>query len=284
MKSVLIGIFVLGALTAGIVVAQDSGSSTAQSPSTPQTSAPTPSQTPAAAPETEPQTQIPQSGASQKPAVTRVAPGSVIPVQLAKNIDAKKVKPGDEVVALVTEDMKTNTGMVLVPKDTKVIGHVTEAQPRSKDQKESEVGIAFDHALIKNGSDMQMPMSIQAVIAMPNPNSTQASSSSADQQPSGMGGTATPSASGGRMGSGSGAPSSSTPAPNMPSTEGTTADGQTGNAAKGGGISTKTEGVVGISNLKLMNASAGSTQGSLLTSEKNNVKLESGTFMLLRVN
>jgi hypothetical protein len=284
MKRVLIGIFVLGALTAGIVVAQDSGSSTAQSPSTLQTSAPTPSQTPAAAPETEPQTQIPQSGASQKPAVTRVAPGSVIPVQLAKNIDAKKLKPGDEVVALVTEDMKTNTGMVLVPKDTRVIGHVTEAQPRSKDQKESEVGIAFDHALIKNGSDMQMPMSIQAVIAMPNPNSTQASSSSADQQPSGMGGTATPSASGGRMGSGSGAPSSSTPAANMPSTEGTTADGQTGNAAKGGGISTKTEGVVGISNLKLMNASAGSTQGSLLTSEKNNVKLESGTFMLLRVN
>jgi hypothetical protein len=69
----------------------------------------------------------------------------------------------------------------------------------------------------------------------------------------------------------------------MPSTEGTTADGQTGNAAKAG-ISTKTEGVVGISNLKLMTASAGSTQGSLLTSEKNNVKLESGTFMLLRVN
>jgi len=287
MKSVLIGIFFLGALMAGTAVAQDNGSAAPQSPSAPQTSAPTPPQAPAAAPETEPQTQAPQPGAKSNPVVTRVAPGSVIPVQLTKNIDAKKVKPGDEVVALVTEDMKTNTGMVLVPKDTKVVGHVTEAQPRSKDQKESEVGIAFDHAVIKNGSEMQMPMSIQAVIAPPNSNSS-ASSGSADQQPSGMGGSATPSASGGRMSSGAPSPStpasSSTPAPNMPSTEGTSTDGQTGNAAKGGGISTKTQGVVGISNLKLMTASAGSTQGSLLTSEKNNVKLESGTFMLLRVN
>jgi hypothetical protein len=281
MKSFLIGIFFLGALMAGIAVAQNNGAAASQSPSAPQTSTPTPSQTPAAAPETEPQTQTPQAGASQNPAgaVTRVAPGSVIPVQLTKNIDAKKVKPGDEVVALVTEDMKTNSGMVLVPKDTKVVGHVTEAQPRSKDQKESEVGIAFDRALIKNGSEMQMPMSIQAVIAPPNSNSS-AASGNTDQQPSGMGGSATPSASGGRMGSG--APSPSTPAPNMPSAEGTSADAQTG-AAKGG-ISTKTQGVVGISNLKLMTTSAGSTQGSLLTSEKNNVKLESGTFMLLRVN
>jgi len=43
-----------------------------------------------------------------------------------------------------TQDMKTPGGEVLVPKDTKVMGHVTEAQPRNKEQKESQVGIAFD--------------------------------------------------------------------------------------------------------------------------------------------
>jgi hypothetical protein len=288
MKSVAVSIFFVSALMAGFAVAQNSTPQTPQSPSAPQTSAPNPSQMPAAAPETEAQTQTSQPGASQNPAVTRVAPGSVIPVQLTKSIDAKKVKPGDEVVARVTEDMKTNSGMVLVPKDTKVIGHVTEAQPRSKEQKESEVGIAFDHAVIKDGSEMQMPMSIQAVIALPNPNSAPAGGS-ADQQPSGMGGTATPSAAAGRSpGMGSGAPSTSTPspstpAPNMPSNGGTSADGQTGSATNGA-ISAKTQGVVGISNLKLLTASASSTQGSLLTSEKNNVKLESGTLMLLRVN
>jgi hypothetical protein len=52
---------------------------------------------------------------------------------LTKTIDAKKAKTGDEVEAKVTMDLKTNSGEVLVPKDTKVIGHVTEAHARSKD-------------------------------------------------------------------------------------------------------------------------------------------------------
>jgi len=40
---------------------------------------------------------------------------------------------------------------------------------------------------------------------------------------------------------------------------------------------------VGISNLKL-EAAQNAAQGSLMSSDKNNVKLESGTFLLLRVN
>jgi hypothetical protein len=49
-------------------------------------------------------------------------------------------------------------------------------------------------------------------------------------------------------------------------------------------ITDKTSGVIGISDLKLDSASTTPNQGSVLTSEKNNVKLESGTLMLLRVN
>jgi hypothetical protein len=41
--------------------------------------------------------------------------------------------------------------------------------------------------------------------------------------------------------------------------------------------------VVGIADLKL-SAAANTAQGSVISSEKNNVKLESGTLMLLRVN
>jgi len=78
-----------------------------------------------------------------------IAPGSVIPVQLTKTVDAKKVKTGDEVVAKVTVDLKNNAGTVIVPKDTKVVGHITEAQARSKDQKESEVAITFDRVVIR---------------------------------------------------------------------------------------------------------------------------------------
>src|SRR5262249_16887388 len=90
-------------------------------------------------------------------------------VQLQKTVDAKKAKTGDEVVATVTQDMKTNSGDVLVPKDTKILGHVTTAQARSKEQKESELAITFDHAVVK-GDQMQLQMPIQAVIAPPSSN------------------------------------------------------------------------------------------------------------------
>lgn len=48
-------------------------------------------------------------------------------------------------------------------------------------------------------------------------------------------------------------------------------------------ITGNTRGVVGISNLNLAAASA-PLQGSVVSSEKNNVKLEDGFFLLLRVN
>ena len=47
-------------------------------------------------------------------------------------------------------------------------------------------------------------------------------------------------------------------------------------------INGNTQGVVGISNLKL-EAGQNATQGSVLSSEKNNVKVESGTMLLLKV-
>jgi len=207
------------------------------------------------------------------------AAGSVIPVQLTKSIDAKKAKTGDEVVATVTQDMKSQTGAVLVPKDTQVIGHVTESQARNKEQKESEVGIAFDHAVVK-GDSMQLPMSIQAVIG---PQNNTASNSGADQNgPAMAGGTPTPSAPSSPMGAGRSGGTATPPAqePNVPT--GST-DTQT-QAKSRPVINGTTEGVIGISNLKLDTAAQNSTQGSVLSSDKSNVKIDKGTMMLLRVN
>ena len=44
----------------------------------------------------------------------RIAPGTVIPVELTKTVDAKKAKAGDEVFAKVSRDLKTNSGEILV--------------------------------------------------------------------------------------------------------------------------------------------------------------------------
>src|ERR1700758_305541 len=116
---------------------------------------------PAGIPQAQPAPATPPPAQTGGPA--RIAPGSVIPVQLSKTLDAKKVKNGDAVEAKVAEDLKTQKGDVLVPKDTKIVGHITEAQPRSKGQNESQLGIAFDHMILK-GTDVTMPMSIQAII------------------------------------------------------------------------------------------------------------------------
>lgn len=214
----------------------------------------------------------------------RFSPGSVIPVQLTKSIDAKKVKSGDEVLAKVTEDLKATNGEVVVRKDTKVVGHVTAAQARSKEQKESDVGIAFDHAVLKDGSEINMPLSIQAIIAPPNMNPANTSGGGGYEQPAGMpsGGGVAPGGNVGRpagMGGATAAPPATAPPSGLPAPTGP----QKSNSASAP-ITAKTQGVVGISNLKLMTAAPNPKEGSLVSSEKNNVKLESGTLMLLRVN
>jgi len=211
----------------------------------------------------------------------KIAPGSVIPAQLTKTIDAKKAKTGDEVVAKVTQDMKTNSGDVLVPKDTKIIGHVTEAQPRSKDQKESEVGIAFDHAVMKDGNQVNLPMSIQAIIGTQNNAANAARNDQGGPAPSSAGG-GQPAAGAGRPGTSAGG---STPPPSAsPSAGDNTA--AAGSATANGGqppITGQTTGVIGIPHLTLQSGSNGN-QGSVITSDKNNVKLENGTLMLLKVS
>lgn len=282
MKGILICTALMAALASGAALAQSttSGSTDPSIPQTQPAAAQPRSQQPQAEP---PATQAPnasQPGANQAQATSgpRIAPGSVIPVQLTKTIDAKKAKPGDEVVAKVTMDLRSDGGEVVVPKDTKVVGHITEAQARSKEHKESQVGIAFDHAILKSG-DMNLPMSIQAVIAPPSNN---ANAGGADPgAPAGGGATATSPMGGGRMGAAGGASQAqpSSPAPNSVPTTGT--DNQQGNARPP--INGHTQGVVGISNLKLEAAQNGA-QGSVLSSEKNNVKVESGSMLLLKVS
>ncbi len=279
MKRFLIGIG-CAILTGGIALAQSNSTSSPPSESAPPRQSPqqqtSQAQMPAAqgTPAAPPNSQV-GAGSSQAGPVTRIAPGSVIPVSLAKTVDAKKVKVGDEIVAKVTQDLKSNSGAVIVAKDTRMMGRVTEAQPRSKEQKESEVAIAFDHAVMKDGTSMSMPMSIQAVIG-PQNNSPQGNQNST------AGGSETPGPTGGaggtRPGMGGSSPTPSPlSAPDMPSNP-------QANATARPPITANTQGVIGISNLTLASSAPNAGEGSLLTSDKNNVKIESGTMLLLRVN
>src|SRR5258705_90091 len=63
----------------------------------------------------------PAQNSSQFPA------GTVIPVELAKSVDSKKAKAGDKIEAKIPMDLLSH-GKIVIPKNTKVIGHVTEAK------------------------------------------------------------------------------------------------------------------------------------------------------------
>ncbi len=277
MRTILTAIIVCGLL--GLAALAQDAPPSSTNPNAPQAQPSTP---PTANPEAQAQSPAARQ-ASSNPAGNplRIAPGSVIPVQLAKTIDAKKMKTGDEVTATVTQDMKTNSGEVLVPKDTKILGHITEAQARNKEQKESQVGITFDHAVVK-GDPMQLPMSIQAIIAPPSnnpgaPGNDQGGGAPAASAPSSsMGG-----ARAGGMGGGSNSGSSpQAQAPNYSPTTGASDQAQPNARPQ---ITGSTQGVIGMPDVKLETAAQNNPQGSVVSSEKNNVKLEKGTMMLLKV-
>jgi hypothetical protein len=130
---------------------------------------------------------------------------------------------------------------------------------------------------MKTGGDVNLPMSIQAIIA-PSYLSTN-NSEGTGQSPSTASPTGTSQGTGGARGGAMGGSQPSTPTPSAGT--GSTQD-KTGNGARQP-ITGSTQGVLGIPNLTL-STTAGTAQGSVVTSEKNNVKLESGTMMLLRVD
>ncbi len=88
-------------------------------------------------------------------------------VELAKNLDSKKLKQGDEVDAKLT-------GVVTLPnsppfaRGTKIIGHVTEATSRSDSDPQSTLGLVFDRIVRPGGEEIQVHCIVQAVALNPN--------------------------------------------------------------------------------------------------------------------
>jgi hypothetical protein len=210
------------------------------------------------------------SAAAAKASVS-LPPGTTVEVELIKAVDAKKAKPGDEVVAKVTQDVKSDDKVVLA-KGSKVMGKVTQAQGRAKGQDESQLGLAFDSAVLKDGTQVPISVAIQAVA-----NSSAAMAQAAlDAQgastaisTSQNGGSARPGEGpAGRPGLGSqaqGAAGADLHASNAASTD------------RGGALTSSSEGVIGLPGYTL-------ASGTLITSSTNNIRLERETRFVLRVN
>lgn len=246
-------------LAAGALLA---GSSFAQTNSSPPTGS---------EPSNATQTQTAQTQNGSAPA--QIPAGVVIPAQLSKSVDAKKAKPGDKVEAKTTMDLLSH-GQVVIPRDTKVIGHVTAAKPRSKESPDSNVALAFDRISLKDGRDVPVKASVQAIGRSLNAQAGNVGEPSG-AAPAGMPSSGAPDSRGTMAGSSrpSGASSypSSTPS-QMPS--GATETG----GPSGVALDPHSQGVIGMKGLALNS----SGEGSVISSTSSNVHLDSGTQLVLR--
>ena len=93
--------------------------------------------------------------------VVRFSPGTLIRVKLEKRIDTKKARVGDQVIAKTIDDLKSDSTK-LAPEGCKVFGHIVETMPHQGNSP-STLKIVFDKLVMKNGTDVPLPATIQAV-------------------------------------------------------------------------------------------------------------------------
>ena len=192
-------------------------------------------------------------------------------VELLKAIDARKAQPGDEVSAKVTQDVKAGDKVVLT-KGSKVMGKVTKAQGRAKGQDESELGLTFDSAVLKDGTQIPVSFAIQAVA------NTSAAIAQAALEAQGYSNAISTSQNGGsRMPNGgpAGRPGLGSQAQGAPG-----GDLHSGNAASSntaGDLTPDSQGAIGLPGLTL-------ASGTLITSSSKNIRLEKDTRFVLKVS
>jgi len=225
-----------------------------------------------------------------------LASGTAFNATLNTPIDSKKCKPGDAVTARTTENVKGD-GKTILPKGSKLVGHVTQATARAKGDSESALAITFDRAILKNGEEVPLNVAIQAMAGA----QTAASATEADMDTMGSAGAsaAGSSRSGGRSAAGgltSTAGSAVGAVTNTAAGAGDTALHSTANSTTGvasasrgavGGLSaagqltSNSRGVFNMNGLNLNAVAANGTQGSVITSAGKNVHLDSGTRLLM---
>jgi hypothetical protein len=224
--------------------------------------------------------------------------GVTMNATLSESVDAKRSKPGDAVAAKTTSATQSG-GQVLLPKGTKLVGHVTESKARAKGESDSTLGIAFDKAVLKDGREIALNHVAVAALAAPPAESSFAAQNDLSAGGGGVGG-ANP---GGRMSGGGGAPggvrsatgavvgTAANTAPNVGGAVNSTANaaggatgisrGAIGGLDANGQLTSDSKGVFGIEGLTLNSASTSATGGSVITSSSRNVHLDSGTRLLL---
>jgi hypothetical protein len=230
---------------------------------------------------------------SQSERASPLASGTALNAQLTHSLDSRKAKPGDVVTAQTTAPVKID-GKVVIPNNTKLVGHVTRASARAKGDTDSVLAVQFDRAVLKDGHEMPLQVTLQAMA----PDQGTPPVSGDDLQPMGNieGGAAGAGAAGNRgmvggVGGSTVGGASSGAASTVPRTrDESSSTMNSSNAGAGqasGGVTSSGElkptsrGVYGLNGITLNSNSANSNQGAVIISAGKSVHLDSGTRLLL---
>jgi hypothetical protein len=203
-----------------------------------------------------------------------LAPGTALHADLDSNIDSKKAKAGDAVTAHVREVVKVN-GQTVIPKNAKLVGHITQASARAKGDPGSALAIVFDKVVIKKGQEIPLKAVIQAMAAPPR--------FTADSSPAtGATNTGGAAAQGSPMGPSHASPGQVANAPQSLGNDSPSAMGDSGGGLDSAGrLTPDSHGAIGLEGLHLSTDASSATEGSLITTSGKSVRLDSGVRMLL---
>lgn len=208
----------------------------------------------------------------------RLNSGTSIEGQLQNSVDVKKAKVGDQVVLKTTKSIKQN-GETVVPKGSKLVGHVTEVQQKTKSNGASKLGLVFDRL---ENKEMSTPITA-SIVSVTNVASSTRVADSASSDLFGSTSTSTQAA-GGSTGGGGLLGGVSGTAGGVLNTTSRTLGGVTNSAGQTLGT---TAGLVGhtVSGIQISNAVNGSVQsGSTLSAANKNIRLEKGVTFQLTLN
>ena len=242
------------------------------------------------------------AGGAQATATTNRASGGIdqsaeLNATLNRPVDARNAKAGDEITATVSEDVKSD-GHVLIKRGSRLVGRVTTARARSgksaaEGGADSQLGIVFDRAVLKNGTTIPLSATVHALAAAESSASSGMSDANAGLAGAGSAAGSARSGGGGLVGGVAGGASGtvggvtgSTGAVASGTVSGSGAAlgrsaGAVGGLNAAGKLTSGSKGAFGLKGIDVSPAAGSDAQGSIISSSTQNVRLDRGTRMLL---
>lgn len=218
--------------------------------------------------------------------------GTELNATLTASVDSGRAKPGDEVTAKTTQDVKAD-GVVVIPKGSKLIGRVTKARRYSPSgsaggSSNAELGILFDRAVLSDGREIALDATITALAAQRPRGPERRDPADPALASAGTIASAVHRTGGGPLETVGGVVSG----PEISAGRATTtigpavamanrSPGAIGGVNSRGRLTSGSKGVFELADLEISTAASNGTLGTVLISPRTTVSLDSGTQMLL---